>query len=367
VAQRLPEVSFNLLPTEMFETGVYQRFDASFVLLTEKSPLGRFKQTESNRLNTYYGWSRPTQITDWLTATPVAGAMVTNYWEAYYRDSSYTRVLGEVGVDIEVLATGLWDLKDEFWGIDGLRHVFRPIVQYRYIPAAQSGNTIIPPIDVRSPFQTYMEPLGLANKRNIDDLYAENTLRYGFENAIQTRAKGYGSYNLAEFNVYHELHFDERPNEFIFNPPYRPFYRKGQSFASDIYTEFKVRPAYWFTSEVFLRIDPNSPTIEEVDTRTRIVDGEEWSVYAGTNLVRDVPGATINQYLVGTDYRINERNMISAEWRVDAELGELAEQYYSWQTRFANSWDVALQLGYIQGATRENGVQAKVRVRLLTY
>jgi len=367
VAQRFPELSFNLLPTEILETGVYQRFDTSFVALTEKSPTGRFREFTSNRLNAYYGWARPTNITDWMTATPVAGLMVTNYWDAYFRSDSYTRVLGEAGMDLELLATGLWDLEDKFWGIDGLRHVFRPILQYRYIPAAEAGDTLIPPVDVRAPFQTYLEPLGLANKRNIDDLFAENTLRYGIENTIQTRAKGYGSYNLAEFNVYHELRFDERPAEYRINPPFRPFVRRGQRFASDIFTEFKVRPAYWFSSEVFLRINPNSPTIEEVETRTRIIDGEEWTAYAGTFLVRDIPGAQINQYLVGADYRINERNMISGEWRIDAELGELVEQYYSWQTRFANSWDVALQLGYIQGAAREDGIQAKIRVRLLTF
>lgn len=367
VAQRLPELSFNLLPTEILETGVYQRFDTSFVVLREKSPTGRFDETNSTRLNAYYGWSRPTELTDWATFTPVAGVMVTQYWQAYHRDNSFTRVLGEVGADLEMRATGLWNVKDKFWGIDGLRHVFKPIVQYRFIPAAQAGNTLIPKIDVRSPFQTYLEPIGLANKRNLDDLYAQNTLRYGIENSIQTRAAGYGSYDLAELNIYHELHFDERPDEFILNPPYRPYYRQGQRFASDIYTEFVARPAYWLTWSTFIRVDPNTPTIDEVSSRARIVDGEEWSAYAGANIVRDIIGATINQYIVGGDYRINERNFLRAEFRIDAELGELVEQYYSWQTRFANSWDVELQLGYLQGATREDGIQAKVRVRLLTF
>ncbi|MEO0797199.1 MAG: LptA/OstA family protein [Verrucomicrobiota bacterium] len=367
VAQRLPEVSYNVLPSELFETGIYQRLDTSFVLLTEKNPTGRFRAAESNRVNAYYGWSRPTKITDWMTATPVAGAMLTNYWQTYFRSGSFTRVLGEVGVDVELLATGVWDVKDEFWGIDGLRHVMRPVMQYRFIPAAQAGNTIIPPIDTRAAFQTYLDPIGLANKRNIDDLFAENTLRYGIENAFQTRAKGYGSYNLAEFNVYHELHFDERPDVFIVNPPYRPFFRRGQRFASDIFTEMTLRPAYWFASSIFIRIDPNSPGINEVNTRTRIVDGEEWSAYVGTNYVDDVPGATINQYIVGGDYRLNERNMLRTEFRIDADIGELVEQYYSWQTRFANSWDVEVQVGYLQGATREDGIQAKVKVRLLTF
>lgn len=367
VAQRLPELNFDLLPTELWDTGVYQRLNADFVVLREKSPTGLFKENESTRVNAYYGWTRPTELTEWMTATPVLGVMATHYYDVYHRDGYFTRVLGEVGMDVELLATGLWDVEDEFWGIDGLRHTFRPVVQYRYIPAAQAGNTLIPKIDTRAAFPTYLEPIGLANKRNIDDLYAENTLRYGIENSIETRAAGYGSYNLAEFNIYHELHFDERPAELIINPPYRPYYRAGERFASDIFTELTLRPAYWLSTSVFIRADPNAPTVDEVSTRTRIVDGEEWSVYCGSNLVRDVPGATINQYLVGGDYRINERNFLRAEWRIDAELGELVEQYYSWRTRFANSWDVELQLGYLQGATREDGIQAKVRVRLLTF
>ncbi|WP_269541589.1 LPS-assembly protein LptD [Cerasicoccus fimbriatus] len=367
VAQRMPEISFNLLPSEIFETTVYHRASADFVSLSEKSPTGLFAETTSNRFNAYYGLNRPTKLNDWATVTPVAGAMLTNYWNTYNHNGAYTRVLGEVGMDFEALITGHWNVKDEFWGIDGLRHVMKPIVQYRYIPAADAGNTLIPKIDTSSPFDTYLDPLGLANKRNIDDLYAENTIRYGLENSLQTRAKGYGSYDMAEFNIYHEFRFDQRPTEVIINPPYRPFVRPGDRFASDIYTELTVRPAYWLSSSIFVRIDPNSPSVPQVSTRTTVVDGEEWQAYVGTNMVTDIPGSNINQFLIGGEYRVNERNALRAEWRIDAELSELVEQYYSWQTRFANSWDIEFVIGYLQGATREDGFQAKVRVRLLSF
>ncbi|WP_309381461.1 LPS-assembly protein LptD [Cerasicoccus frondis] len=366
VAQRMPEISFNLLPTEVFETGVYQRADVDFVSLVEKSPTGLFEETTSNRFNAYYGLKRPTKLTEWATATPVIGGMLTNYWDTYNHSGSYTRVLGEVGIDLEALITGHWNVKNDFWEIDGLRHIMKPVVQYRYIPGADAGNTLIPKVDVSSPFETYLDPLGLANKRNIDDLYAENTIRYGLENSLQTRAKGYGSYDLAEFNIYHEFRFDQRPNEVILNAPYRPFIRQGERFASDIYTELTVRPAYWLASSIFIRVDPNSPSLAQLSTRTTIVDGEEWQFYGGTNMVKDI-GNDIEQYLLGGEYRINERNTLRAEWRVDAEISELVEQYYSWQTRFANSWDIEFIIGYLQGATREDGFQAKVRVRLLTF
>ncbi|WP_309401070.1 LptA/OstA family protein [Cerasicoccus maritimus] len=366
VAQRMPEISASLLQSEIFESTIYHQGKADFVSLLEKSPTGLFEETTSNRFNAYYGLQRPTQLTEWATATPVVGGMLTNYWDTYNHSGPYTRVLGEVGIDVEALITGHWDIQSDFWEIDGLRHVMRPVVSYRYIPGADAGNTLIPKIDVTSPFETYLDPLGLANKRNIDDLYAENTIRYGIENSLQTRAKGYGSYDLAEFNIYHEFRFDQRPAEVINNPPYTPFIRPGERFASDIYTELTLRPAYWMATSMFIRVDPNSPSLAQLSTRTTIIDGEEWQVYGGTNLVKDIP-TKIEQYILGGEYRINERNMLSAEWRVDAEISELVEQYYGWQTRFANSWDIQFLIGYLQGATREDGFSAKVRVRLLTF
>lgn len=369
IVQRFPEISFDLLPTQIFETGAYQRLNADFVHLVEKDPTGVINELESDRLNLFYSITRPTELADWLTATPVVGGMVTNYAQTVNNSGSYTRVLGEVGIDFEATAVGTWDYNNEFWEIDGLRHIFRPVLQYRYIPAAQSGNTLIPQIDRQAAFETYLEPLELGDRRSIDDLYETNAIRLGFENLFQTRYKdGYGSRDLVELDIYEEFRFTTAPAQTV-NVPGLPANTviPAQDTFSDIYTELTVNPAYWLQLNFFNRFDPEKLTNRQVSSRVRFQDAEEWALTFGNDYVQDLPGTPINQFVVEADYVINDRNLVRALWRIDAELSELTEQYYAWRTRLGNSWDVEFQVGYLQGATRENDLQVRVRIDLLNF
>ena len=51
----------------------------------------------------------------------------------------YTRLIGEIGVDAEAFGHAAWDYANPVWGINGLRHTIKGVVQYRYIPEAQNG------------------------------------------------------------------------------------------------------------------------------------------------------------------------------------------------------------------------------------
>ncbi len=369
IAQRFPEVSFDLLPTQVFDTGVYQRFNADFVRLVEKDPQGTIAQLESDRLNLFYSLTRPIELADWAILTPVAGGMVTNYAQTVNSQGSYTRVLGEIGADLELTMVGTWDYDNEFWGINGLRHTLRPIVQYRYIPHAQAGNTKIPQIDRQAAFETYLPPLELGDIRYIDDLYEVNTIRVGFENLFQTRhPEGYGSLDLVTLDIYEEFRFSPAPQQTVnvIGLPANTVIPAQDTF-SDIYTDLTIYPAYWLNIEVFNRFDPEHLTNRQVSSRVTIHDSEEWALAFGNDYIQDLPGTPINQFAVEGEYRLNDRNLLRGLWRIDAHLSELTEQYYAWRTRLGNSWDVEIQLGYLQGTTRENDFQVRFRVDLLNF
>lgn len=369
VAQRFPEISFDLLPTQIFETGVYQRLNTDFVRLVEKDPLGTIPELESNRFNAFYAITRPTEISDWAVITPVLGGMITNYGKTVGSQGSYTRALGEVGADLEMTLTGTWDYQNEFWGINGLRHTLRPVVQYRYIPNAQAGNSKIPQIDRQAAFETYLPPLELGDIRFIDDLYEVNTIRVGFENLFQTRYEdGYGSRDLVELNIYEEFRFSPAPAQTVNVPGLPPNTTiPAQDSFSDIFTELSLYPTYWLELSVFNRFDPEHLTNRQVSSRVTFRDGEEWALSFGNDYVQDLPGVPINQYIVEGEYRLNDRNLLRGLWRIDAHLSELTEQYYGWRTRLGNSWDVEFQIGYLQGTTRENDFQFRIRVDLLSF
>nr|WP_246455924.1 LPS assembly protein LptD [Ruficoccus amylovorans] len=362
VAQRLPEVRFDLVPTEIFDTGLYQRLDVSYATLQENSPTGSFNTLNSNRINGYYGVHYPIAASDWLVITPVAGVMATHYAVTLGNSGSYTRVLGEFGVDVDLNAVGVWDYQNEFWEIDGLRHYLQPTVQYRYVPAAQSGDTLIPPIDRLASFETYLEPLGLANKRNIDDLYEENTIRVGVQNLFQTRDPEYGSRDLFAVDLYQEFRFSTAPAQPArYGQPAEP----AEQDYSDTYAIIQFMPAYWVQFSTLLRVNPNKLNLDEITSGVRFTDGEEWTAFFGNNYVTDVVGNDINQFLLDVRYRLDSRNLLGAYWTVDADLGELTEQAYLWETMLGRSWEATFAIIHTSGSTRQNGFRFQVSFSLV--
>ncbi|HTB62352.1 MAG TPA: LPS assembly protein LptD, partial [Opitutales bacterium] len=146
VQQRLPEVRYDYFPTSVGKTGIYQEGFADYAQLDQQNFNGT-PTLHSNRIDGYYGLRRPFNLGDGATITPVAGGLITQYQDTLNDQGTFTRMLGQVGFDGEMRMTGRWDYTNETWGINGLQHVLRPVIMYRYIPAAQQGQGLIPVID----------------------------------------------------------------------------------------------------------------------------------------------------------------------------------------------------------------------------
>jgi len=362
IAQRLPEVRLDWMPIEWFDTGIYGRASASAAQLIERDPSGTFAKRDTGRIHVYYGINRPTQLTSWLVAVPVAGVQLTHYTDPLTDRSDYTRLLGQVGMDLEARIHGVWNYKNDFWNIDGLRHILQPSVQYRYIPEAENGTNIIPKIDRLAGFDSYLLPIDLGDKRNIDDLHESSTVRLGLENLLQTRHPEYGSIDLLTVDLFQDYRFSART---------------GQNDFSDLYTYVTAQPAYWLKFHSFSRVDPEFLTLRELRTRLSVVDGEVWSLYVGNDYVKQTPFVDsfdrpallqeINQYVVGATRRLNERNSVRGEVHVDTDLGQVTEQIYAWKTRVSNSWDIEFQIAHRNGTRREDDFQFNLLVELLTF
>lgn len=350
VAERLPEVSFHWIPSELYQTGVYQQIDASFVHLQEKELSGA-PERSTDRIDAYYGLSRPTNLNSWLTLTPVAGGRITSYNNSKGNvsgKSDYTRFLGQIGFDLDALGYGKWDYNNKRWDIFGLRHVMRPRLQYRYIPNANQGQSSIPRIDSQV-FHTYLDPIDLGSMRTIDEMRDENLMRLGFENTLQTRNEnGYGSRNLAALDLYQDIRFTRR---------------QGENTLSPFYTTLTLSPVQWLDFRLYNRFDIEDLTERELRTGLRFHNGDRWALTFETDNLQHV----ISQYTVGGEYKINPRNRVKGRWRYDSHRNELVEQTYGYWVRIANAWSVEFQLAFHKGSTRENGTQFNVVVELLSF
>ncbi len=362
VQERLPEVSFNLMPVRILEsTDTYFTADAAIARLREKDPFAG-NELDSNRLDSYVGILQPLTLADWATVTPVAGLRTTHYQKVSGNQDSYTRLIGQVGFDARMDISATWEYKNEFWGINGLRHSLNPILQYRYIPAAQYGRNTIPQIE-RDPFVTYMPVIDLQETRNVDDLFEKNIVRFGFENTIETRDPEYGSRILAEFSIFQDYLFSTRPATGVagsaVNPP-----RGQESDWSDLYTQMRIAPVYWFDFSLFSRVDPAQLDLREFNTRTRLRDGERWEVAFWTSFLE----TRFDQYAIDGKYRFTERYQARARYRFDARKGQLVEQFYALRTYLGSSWAIEYYVAYRVGSSRgDDAFQFGARIDLLQF
>ena len=345
VQERLPEVRFDVMPSPV-ALGVYQRFSASAAVL-QADAYGVNPSLRTDRFDAYYGLERPVAATPWLTVTPVAGGRVTHYTDALGGKDDYTRTIGEVGFDARLLASGTFDYKNEIWEIDGLRHLVEPTLAYRYAPEAARGKAYIPPIDARV-FSTYLQPLSIADSRNIDDLSALNTARFSLNNTLQTRDAKYGSRNLAALNFAADYSFDAPA---------------GTHGLSDIYTEFSLTPASWLKWEVFHRFDPHGARQQELNTGLTIVDQEWWSLRLATHFLK----SDYEEYLLEYRQRINEVYDLTGLWRYDAKNNRFNEQSYGIWQRLGQTWAVKYEVSFFDGPRRESSFSLNIEVQLLKF
>jgi LPS-assembly protein len=361
VQRRLPEFRFDGLPVDA-GAGIYHRVNASLAVLEDTS----LKTTSSpvdqvNRVDTYYGLTRPFTPNEWFSIKPVAGTRFTYYDRAQAPRSDYARGLAEVGFDADVQASSTYAYKNERWDIDGLRHLVKPYVSYRAIGNADQGsNTAIPAID-RTTFATGLQPLGLADRRDIDTLGKTNTLRLGVNNALQTRDRHYASRNLAELDVAGDWRFDRTT---------------GQDSLSAIQSQLTLTPAKWFSYDVYANASPNDLTIEEINTGVTFKDAGVWSVRVGTNVLESNPqdSATltntqggIGEYTLDTHYFINEVYEAILRLRYDELGGRFTYKGITLRQNIRNLWFINYALAFSEGDSRSGSTSIKVSVELANF
>lgn len=346
IQERLPEVRFDGLPVEL-GAGIYHRVNASVAALREDDPLSPTGTIRSDRADLYYGVMRPFSPREWASVTPVAGARVTHYERtpAGASRGNYTRVLGEVGFDSELFrSSGTWNYQNKRWGIDGLRHLITPSIGYRYSPSADVGRASIPAID-DDPFNTYLRPLGLANRRDIDRLPALNTVRFGVDQVLQTRDRTHGSRDLVRLNLAIDQHLDADAAA-----------TQGQTRdASDLHAHLAINPAPWLRYDLYGRTTVQTGEPQELNSGLTIRDSNVWSFRVGVHYLEDtlVPARRIQEYTTAYGLRLNEIYSLTARLRFDSRTGDFTEHSVTLSQRLSRFWTAHYDFTAFDGPRRE--------------
>lgn len=346
VRERLPEIRFDLLPSEA-PLGFYERMSASLAVLEEDAYL-HAPQQRSTRLDAYYGIERPFVPHRGLTLTPVAGIRMTHYADAVGGREDYTRTIGEVGFDARLRFTGSFDYRNNLWDIDGLRHIIEPRLSYRYAPRADDGRPYIPAID-RRVFSTYLQPLSLADRRDIDDLDRLDTLRIALHQSLLTRDTTLGSRELAALTLASDYRFSRQP---------------GQRPLSDVHWEFALTPAPWLRFELYQRVATQTRSSQELNYALELTDQEWWSARLSSSYLRN----DYEEYALDYRHRLNEVFDLVGRWRYDAGRSRLNEQSYGVWQRLGQTWAVKYEISFFEGRReRDSDFSFNVEVELLRF
>jgi len=346
VAERLPEVRFDLLPTPLADTGALLSLEGSAAILREKSLLGE-PELRSDRFDLYAGLDRTVRVAKGITFTPVLGGRLTHYARVEGGRDDYTRWLGEIGFDARLLANRVIDVKKPLLGIDGVMHIVEPTIQYRYVPSADRGREFIPAID-RPAFLTQLQPLGLADRRDIDALGDIHAVRLGLNNLLQTRHEDYGSRPLLMVNLAGDIYFSDRPD--------------GRDF-STLQAEVRLNPADWLDLWFFMRFDPDDANVPEFNTRLTLIDGDAWSAgIDGDYLTGDVA-----QIEVFGRYRVNEAYELFGTIRYDSRESRFNEITLGLNAQISQYWLVRTGIAIRDGPRRESSFGLRIGLRFLAF
>jgi LPS-assembly protein len=362
VQERLPEVRLDLLPTQILKTGAYHRAGVSYAQLREDFDLiapAVTVESQSDRFDFAYRIERPIHLRPWLTFTPLAGARITDYSNQQIDNArlggtpllseSFTREIFEAGFDLEMRAYRNYSTINRTWDVNGLRHIIRPVIRYRYFSDPEDLNEIAA-ID-RSVLNLERPILDLSDLRNVDQIPETHLTRIGLENLFQTRAEGYGSRTLAALNFYQDVLFEKDTR----------FDGSEQETFNATWVELILEPAPWLKFEFASRFQTESLTLDELRTRTRLISGEIWELGLSTDLLNK----QIDQYRLDFIYRVNERYALLSDLRVDADRGELTHLSLGVRSRIGSTWEVLYALTFREDARRESDVEFGIKLRLV--
>ena len=129
-------------------------------------------------------------------ANPTSGGVsdIVNY---DHRGGAKVRVVGELGAEASFKIHNTWrDVRSDFLGLDGLRHVMRPYINYTYVSK--------PNVDRKHLY--YFD--------DIDRIEKENFFRFGVENRLQTRSGDSGIREYFSMENYWDLHLEKSDEGF---------------------------------------------------------------------------------------------------------------------------------------------------------
>ena len=315
----------------------------------------RLAQPGYARFHTYHELLYPKTYMGWLNVTPRIGAGMTSYGGIVGSVTglkNYTRGIFSFGLDVSFKVSKSWsDVQVPSLGINGIRHVFQPYLNYSYLDANQNAG--LPAID-RLSATTRPRSIDVPLFTAIDSLRSWNVARIGFRNLFQTKrdylgSNGYGNFwetpQGGDEQTFTWAGMNTYVNVFGKDPEY------GKSL-SNVYNELFWLPVPWATvrSDLQLPLGTGVGSFTEANNSVTFLLNKNVSLEMGHQYIYDHPFFR-NSSLVYTRFyaRLNEDFGFNTYHIYEAANGILQFQSYSF-SKDLSSWIASFGL-----MSRNNG------------
>lgn len=339
IVQKLPELRFDLPSQSIDESDWNRRSFVSLGYFSERPsaalPLADFQNAtlasgawSTARLDAYYGVNRSFVLNEWLTFKPVAGVRATGWSQGINGNGTTAKVIAQTGFDLEGLATGSWNVVGSKWGVDGLRHSVRPVLQYRIMPGADREIGTVP-MTQRAISGSALEEIDLADRLDPAATTDRQVVRFGLRNTLETRDAVAGTRELARADFFAD--WREGPTD-------------AETGRSDLHCAISLTPAPWVTLSSGLRLPNGGGTPLESIQTIGLNSGDFWRTSLSWVELREA--ALARQLIWEGRVTLNSVYALVATLNYDALASQTTYQSIGLVQRVANSWE--LEYGVMQ-------------------
>lgn len=303
----------------------------------------RLQEPDFARFHTYHELLYPKTYLGWLNVTPRIGAGMTSYGSidgSVTGLQNFTRGILHLGLDASFKLVKTWsDVQVESLGINGIRHVFQPYLNYSYLDAQQDAG--LPAIDRLSP-TTRPRSIDVPLFTAVDSLRSWNVARIGFRNLFQTKRDYISGTTMGSF-LETPGGGDSQTYTWAGINTYVDVFARDPEFGRDLsnlYNEIFWRPVPWITlkSDLQLPITSGAGSFTEINNSITWLPSRHTSLTFGHQFISDHPFFQDSSLVYTRFYaRMTENYGFNMNHIYEADDGTLEFQSYS-LSRDLSSW-----------------------------
>ncbi len=327
--ERLPEVKLSAFRQQIGNTPIYYESESSAGYLGHQFMNNVTNDFYATRVDTWHQLVVPKTFFGWLNVVPRIGGRSTYYTAADGHGLTLNeerRNVFNTGFEANFRASRTYsDVTNQFWSLNALRHIIQPSLNYVYVPEPSVLPPALPQFDSEIPSLRWL-PNEYPYYNSIDSIDAQNVIRLGLRNKLQTKRGDDGEIvEFAHWNVFTDLRIDPRTDQTDFG---------------DFNSELDLKPRDWLNLHSYLRYSIDESEFRLANHRVSIVPDDIWSVSLGHLYLRDELdywGTGNNVFYSSLYYRFNENWGARLNHQFEARDGTLEEQSYTLYRDF-RSW-----------------------------